>query len=219
MPSRAGLVLAGVVATGVIALAIVMAADKRGFAAALNTKTAVRVPPGKEVCRRSVKPKEAGVNALRFHVDTAGRPGPPLELRVFRGYTRPTVVATGSLSGGYRTGEQEAALSGSAAGAFALSACVDNVGSTPITITPPPPLRARERVQARGRTGFQEISVTLVRKPSRSLLSLMPTAFERATLFRPGWVGAWTYWLLAVSVIFVVPFMLTRALAALEDED
>ncbi len=219
MPSRAGLVLAGVVAAGVIALAIVMAADERGFTAPLNTKTAVRVPPGKEVCRRSVKPKQAGVNALRFHVDTGGRRGPPLELRVFRGYTRPTVVATGSLPGGYRTGELEAAITGSAAGAFALSACVDNVGSTPITITPPPPLRARELAHARGRTGFEEISLTLVRKPSRSLLSLMPTAFERATLFRPGWIGAWTYWMLAAGLIFVVPFLLTRALSAVEREE
>jgi len=30
----------------------------------------------------------------------------------------------------------------------------------------------------------------------RSLLSQLPTVFERASLFRPPWVGRWTYWVL-----------------------
>jgi 4-amino-4-deoxy-L-arabinose transferase-like glycosyltransferase len=35
----------------------------------------------------------------------------------------------------------------------------------------------------------------------RSLVSQIPTMFERATLFRPPWVGRWTYWLLLGLVL------------------
>lgn len=36
---------------------------------------------------------------------------------------------------------------------------------------------------------------------SQPLLSVLPTAFSRAALFRPGWVGAWTFWVLAVALL------------------
>jgi len=35
----------------------------------------------------------------------------------------------------------------------------------------------------------------------RSIASQLPTIFERATLFRPPWVGPWTYWLLLGLVL------------------
>jgi hypothetical protein len=44
--------------------------------------------------------------------------------------------------------------------------------------------------------------------------------FERAALFRPGWVGAWTFWLLLAALVIGVPTLLGRALrAALEEEE
>ena len=41
----------------------------------------------------------------------------------------------------------------------------------------------------------------------RSLASQIPTVFERATLFRPPWVGRWTYWLL-LGVLLPMTFAL-----------
>ena len=35
----------------------------------------------------------------------------------------------------------------------------------------------------------------------QSLFSMLPTIFRRAMLFRPTWVGAWTFWLLAAAVL------------------
>ena len=32
--------------------------------------------------------------------------------------------------------------------------------------------------------------------------------FERAALFRPGFVGAWTFWLLLLGVVIAVPALL-----------
>ncbi len=45
----------------------------------------------------------------------------------------------------------------------------------------------------------------------RSLASQLPTIFERATLFRPPWVGRWTYWLL-LGLVLPVAFGLALVL-------
>jgi hypothetical protein len=59
--------------------------------------------------------------------------------------------------------------------------------------------------------------IFLLRHPP-SLLSDLPTVFSRAVLFRPGWVGVWTFWVLLVGVLLVF-VLIGRALrsAALAD--
>ena len=39
----------------------------------------------------------------------------------------------------------------------------------------------------------------------KSLFSSLPEAFRRASLFRPSWVGAWTFWVLLFGLLGVVP--------------
>jgi hypothetical protein len=41
--------------------------------------------------------------------------------------------------------------------------------------------------------------------------------FQRASLFRPGFVGAWTYWVLAALMVLAVPALLWRALGGVAD--
>jgi hypothetical protein len=43
------------------------------------------------------------------------------------------------------------------------------------------------------------------------MLELVPQAFERAALFRPAWVGPWTFWLLLGLVAAGVPLLLAAA--------
>lgn len=45
------------------------------------------------------------------------------------------------------------------------------------------------------------ISLLFLRPQPQSLFSMLPTIFRRAMLFRPTWVGAWTFWLLAAAVL------------------
>jgi hypothetical protein len=45
------------------------------------------------------------------------------------------------------------------------------------------------------------MTVTYLHYPSRNLLSALPAGARHAALFRAGFVGAWTYWLLALAVL------------------
>ena len=49
--------------------------------------------------------------------------------------------------------------------------------------------------------GQAAIALLFIRPHPRSVLSLVPTIFVRASLFRPGWVGPWAYWLLSVALL------------------
>jgi hypothetical protein len=52
------------------------------------------------------------------------------------------------------------------------------------------------------------------RSEPRSALAQVPDMFERATLFRPDVIGAWTFWLLLVAVAAGIPALLAFALRA-----
>lgn len=57
-------------------------------------------------------------------------------------------------------------------------------------------------VTATGVTPTDEFSLVLVTDPGDgSLLHWLPTAFARASLWRPSWVGGWTFWVLAVALL------------------
>jgi hypothetical protein len=70
-----------------------------------------------------------------------------------------------------------------------------------------------------GKPVSHEVSLVFLASRRRSLLSQIPTMFARASLFRPGWVGAWSFWALAVLLLFAaVALVIAVSRAALEDE-
>lgn len=61
---------------------------------------------------------------------------------------------------------------------------------------------AQPAVKATGMYAGDQFSLVLIRdQPGGSLLQWLPTVFARAALWRPGWVGSWTFWLLALGVL------------------
>jgi hypothetical protein len=54
-----------------------------------------------------------------------------------------------------------------------------------------------------------------------SLLGSLSTAFSRASLWRPSWVGSWTFWLLGIALLaaFGVGVSAVVSAAAADDED
>jgi hypothetical protein len=56
------------------------------------------------------------------------------------------------------------------------------------------------------------LSLRFLRGHPRPVLSQVPLIIDRAALFRPGPVGPWTFWLLALLVAVAVPLLLAHAL-------
>ena len=73
-----------------------------------------------------------------------------------------------------------------------------------------------EALFARRRDLFSDLSVVFLHDSRRSVLSQLPDVFDRASVFRPGWVGPWLFWLLSAAVLLGVPLLLARALAESE---
>jgi hypothetical protein len=71
-----------------------------------------------------------------------------------------------------------------------------------------------------GKVAGQEFSLVLL-SDSRSLLSSLPTAFSRASLFRPSWVGSWTFWMLAIALLatFGLAAVAVASAVSTADED
>jgi hypothetical protein len=210
-----------VVALGFVGLLFLAAADRRGFRLGLNTETVVMVAPGQEACRTLIRPPQAGANQVTFWARGAStdRSVPPITVRVRKG-RESQLLAIARLPAGH-AGPRHARLRGSVAGGRKVAACFTNAGVVSLLLTPRPGTPTRV-VPARltERTDNVDVALELTRAPERSLLSELPDVFERAALFRPGWVGAWTFWLLLAALVIGVPTLLGRALrAALEEEE
>lgn len=75
-------------------------------------------------------------------------------------------------------------------------------------------------VAASGTTpGTQFSLVLLTDAGDGSLLHWLPVAFARASLWRPSWVGSWTFWVLAIAMLAMFGVGVSAVLrAASEDE-
>jgi hypothetical protein len=90
-----------------------------------------------------------------------------------------------------------------------IEVCVTNDGDSRVALrgSPPdtaPPYLGDPKLEP-------ELGVAFLRDEPSSMAALVPEAFARASLFRPDWVGAWTFWALLVLVVAGVPVLLMAA--------
>lgn len=64
----------------------------------------------------------------------------------------------------------------------------------------------------------QEFSLNLLSATTPTLLGALSTAFDRASLWRPSWVGSWTFWLLGAGLIGAFGLALIALLSAFPSE-
>ncbi len=83
--------------------------------------------------------------------------------------------------------------------------CFANSGRQPIPMLGSTPGPSSGSLSVNGRATGSALSIVLLRPRSSSLLSSLPTSFGRAALFRPGWLGTWTFWLLVALVVLSFP--------------
>ncbi len=65
----------------------------------------------------------------------------------------------------------------------------------------------------------QHFSLVLLDDGHRSLLGSLSTAFSRASLWRPSWVGAWTFWVLAIALLAAFGVAGLAVVTAARDDD
>lgn len=201
--------IVGLVLLAVLAIALARPRDyETGTNSAGSDGTVVHVEPGQELC----------VGALRIPADT-GR------VQVRLGPLGPTTVTTRLTTNGRVR-----------SGTVALAPHGGPPGSAPTTLDVPL-ARGREAsgrlcvsasgpIDVSGRRGLEpgQTAAVVAGKPvdarvavwylpaageRTSLLALMPDMFERASRFRPGVVGPWTYWAL---LLVVTPALMLGAL-------
>ena len=195
--------LAAVAALGVLAVLIAALLDDRETAFTVGlppVRIAAELQPGERVCRTDTD-VPAEFSRVRLFAASFGRPGP--RLGVAAGDSRGTVAA------GYPDNSAVEANMDAVPEGERIDLCVTNEGGSRVALrgsppdTPPPSL-GDPNLEA-------QIGVGFLRDEPSSMATLVPAAFERASLFRPAWVGPWTFWVLLVLVAAGVPALLMAA--------
>lgn len=216
MSRRGAAALAAVSIAGLIGLVAAAALDRRDLAFSNGVpivRVAAVLAPAATACQRNVEVQE-GFAALELVPRRLGRPGPPLHVRlVDRAGGR--VLASVPVPAGYADNRPLRVGVAPVPAGRHIDVCVVNRGGARLGLeggkaesVPSSPLTVAGRRHERS-----AIALRFLRERPRSALSQVPTMFERAALFRPGWVGPWTFWLLAVAVGAGVPLLLARAVA------
>lgn len=232
MSARAGAIAVALVAVlGIAALLVAGESDGRSTAFSLDIPPADAVATlhqGQAVCQGPltavssfgfVTPWITPVAATSA-AQKGSTAGPAIALTVRDALTDES-LATGDIAAGYPGPlAPSVALTRTIPLGQRVRVCLRSRGPGVVQLLgagPPSPAVAADDGSATG-SGGAAIALLFLRPHPRSLLSLVPTIFERAVLFRPGWVGPWTYWLLTATVLVTFGLaMLAVARAARAD--
>jgi hypothetical protein len=176
------------------------------------TPVAGELPPRAQACEQPIE-LLADADGVTFWVGTGARPGVPLEvtvrdLRKVGG--RP--LALRRVAGGYASHSPLSVRFPRLRKGRVVALCISNQGHHPATLSGGDTAPTSGTTFA-GRSQPVDLTLVFFREHPPSTLGSVPTMFRRATLFRPGWVGTWTFWLLAALVAIGVPLLCALALA------
>jgi hypothetical protein len=203
---------------GVGSLLAVAVADKRDLAFTLGvvpTQVAAPIDPGQPACQQPIDVR-AAFSRVRFSLGTFAHPGPPMAVTVKDSATGRT-LGRGALAPGYPDNVWSTVEVGRIPAGRDVSVCFRDLGPLPAAIYGGPDTDMSVAT-AKGQRMPADMSLVFLREHPASALSLVPDIFRRAALFHPRFVGAWTFWLLAVLFVVCVPALLARALVAAESE-
>ena len=218
MPRRAAIVFALAAVAGLAVVLWRASADERSIAfrvGALPRGPAAVLSPGAEVCQTPID-VQAAADAVSLPVGTSGRPGAPLTVSVRD--LRGRLLTSGRTRGGYADGSFETATFHRVRAGQTVSLCVRNDGGHPVYPLGEDVVLDSGTVQG-GRKSTVDISLAFMRAHPRSVLDLVPTMFQRAAVFRFGWLGAWAFWLLAAAALMGAPLLCAHALARAARQD
>lgn len=215
MKARGGALAVALVAVlGIAALLVAAGGDERSTAFSLDIPPASPVATlhtGQAVCQGPFT-ATAGFGSVTAWISPlqatgvaqqGSIPGAAITLTVRDASTNES-LATGRLASGYLAPiAPSVLLTRTIPAGRRIRVCLRSRGPGPVELLgdqPPNQVIAGDDGSATGSPG-ESIALLFLRPHPRSLLSLVPTMFRRAALFRPGWVGAWTYWVLGAAIL------------------
>ena len=218
MRSAAAIILAIFAVVVVVLVAVALTSEReQAFTLGVSRSVALELPPADHFCQSPISvPPDAGFDAVAIAAPL-GTPAPRAARRDrARGRCRRAARAAqcSPAEAGRRLRRACAHGDHRACGGESHDRCLHR--------QPRPPGGARlrqcrrrrarqQRVQPRQADGVRPRARVPARQP-RSFAALLPAVFERDALFRARWVGAWTYWVLALLCVVAVPLLLVGAL-------
>jgi len=199
---RSWLAFALTAAIGVVVVLIFGFGRERFRAFALdapNQRPVAVLPPHAQACEGPITSAHR-FDAVRAWGAAVGR---PTVLDVSARASGGEVLTTGRVAVSTMPNSYTSVLSASTPSGRAISVCLRNGGSAPFSLLGSPSVNHAIRMTVGGQISPLQFSLVLLRPPSSSF-SLLPTAFSRASLFRPSWVGAWTFWALLAGLSLAV---------------
>ena len=191
-------VLASILA--LVGLFAAAATDQRDTAFSLGVPDNVPVASlarGQTLCQGPITVRGA-FSALQTWV----RPAHVLDLAIRRARSPQVLVARKITTSPTLTGELTIPLGATTIRKRTrITVCVRNAGARKIAFEGGPPTSNSGTFEISGRHHREALALLFVRPHPPTLLSLLPTVFKRASLFKLSWVGAWTFWVLSAAMI------------------
>ena len=213
------LVFLVIAAIGLVAFALQAAADKRDLAFTLGVVpsiVAADLRPGVTACQVPID-VPTDFSRIRLRAGSPGGPGQPLVVSVI-GNPSGRLLTEGRLPGGYPYATDQAVSVGHVESGQKIGVCVRNAGTRRAVLYGNTLVASPLSGAIVGHRALKtDISVVFLKDGDESMLGQLGQVFERASVFRPGFVGAWLYWVLAAAVLVGVPLLLARALADSDD--
>jgi hypothetical protein len=196
-----------VLLVGLICLAIAGLTEHRATAFSVDVPASdpvAIVSPGQRVCQRSIAVTAVSdgltiwmapgptAGAL-FDITLSGAGSPAVQTTLRPESSIPTIglaALTGRFSPAIGAGRH-------------VTLCLRSTGRRVVQLLGGPARVGSGALVLRGKTSLYSLAVVFRSSHPHSVLSLLPTMFKRAALFKPDWVGAWTYWVLLGAILAV----------------
>ena len=188
---------------GFAGLLLAAGTDERwtAFSADVRALTGVATLLRSQMACQTPVESAAAFGGVRVWVSRSAPPGPALEISV-RNAATGALLAIGRIAPSYASPTTgTAVLSTTLPADRRLSVCVRSEGPNAVTLLGDTPSPGSGTLTVVGKPAHTAMALLFLRRSPKSLLSSLPTVFQRAALFRPGWVGPWTFWLLAGALL------------------
>ncbi len=173
--------------------------------------------PGQTACQRPIDvPQGGGFDAITVPLGTFHQPGSAVEATVIAVPGR-APLARGTLAAGYpdvgARAVERIPVSPAVREGARVAVCLRNTGDGRVAVYGNGDLATSESTLFKdGNPVGVDASLAFTRD-RRSVLSQFGLSADHAALFKAGWVGPWTFWLLAALLTLGVPALLAFALA------